>query len=156
MITRPLAGAGDTLALPPNGWIVSVDIAAALVERRCSAHAVRVRDTWVGVPQVPQKAIATDESFTCEFARKALGPLWFYVWLRSSEQVERRFYGGLVVEDREPVAHPGSKAGKASGDHRIALTARMGGPYDIEPMLNGKDMRHDGARQPHHETRGSS
>jgi FtsP/CotA-like multicopper oxidase with cupredoxin domain len=68
-------------------------------------HGVRVPNGMDGVPNLTQPAVAPGQSFTYEFTPKDAGTFWFHPHVRSSEQVERGLYGGLIGEDARPAAY---------------------------------------------------
>lgn len=65
-------------------------------------HGIRIVNAMDGSPLV-QKPVATDASFDYEFSLPDAGTYWYHTHTRGYEQLTRGLYGGLIVEEKNPL-----------------------------------------------------
>ncbi len=66
-------------------------------------HGLRLPNAMDGVPHLTQHPVAPGQSFDYRFVAQDAGTYWYHSHRFSSEQQDRGLYGGLIVEEAEPV-----------------------------------------------------
>jgi FtsP/CotA-like multicopper oxidase with cupredoxin domain len=67
-------------------------------------HGIRLSNAMDGVPGLTQAPVKPGESFVYEFTPPDAGTFWYHPHADSLVQLGRGLAGGLIVEEREPVA----------------------------------------------------